>query len=62
MGSNRCPACHSIIYSRSHQLCGACGRPLPEKCLFSPAEARRIQTLILTERERHRKWLNKATG
>jgi hypothetical protein len=53
----RCPSCQSIVYSRRHRLCGVCSLPLPEEFLFSIAEARRIEKLLESERQRHRKWL-----
>ncbi len=55
----RCPACDSIIYSRRHAQCGACGKDLPEHCRFNDGEARRIENLVKTERERHLAWLKK---
>jgi hypothetical protein len=55
--SRRCPSCHSIVYSRRHRLCGVCSLPLPEDFLFSIPEARRIEKLLESERQRHRKWL-----
>lgn len=59
---NRCPACHSIIYSRSHRLCGVCAHPLPVEFMFSVAETVRIQRLMDEERQRHRQWLAKLSG
>ena len=61
VAASRCPTCHSIIYSRRHQLCGVCGRPLPEQCLFPVSEALRIQGLLTTEKQRHRQWLARAS-
>ena len=59
---HRCPVCRSIIYSRRHRLCGVCSRPLPEESLFTPSEARRIEKLIESERERHKRWLAGTLG
>jgi len=57
--SLRCPHCHAVIYSRRHNLCGVCNRMLPEKLLFSPAQAQRIGQLMQTERQKHRSWMAK---
>ncbi len=54
---HRCPQCQSIVYSRRHRLCGVCSEPLPEEFLFSTTEARRIEELIESDRQRHRRWL-----
>jgi len=58
----RCPCCHSIIYSRRHRLCGACGEPLPDECLFPVPEALRIEALLSTEKQKHRRWLARVRG
>jgi hypothetical protein len=55
-----CPSCDSIVYSRRHRLCGVCGRLLPEDCLFTAREAENVETLLKTERQRHRAWMKKA--
>jgi hypothetical protein len=60
--NHRCPSCHSIIYSRRHQLCGVCSRPLPSEYLFTESEAARIEGLLSAERQRHQRWLSKAFG
>jgi hypothetical protein len=31
----KCPACHSIIYSRKNKICGQCGAELPKELLLS---------------------------
>jgi predicted nucleic acid-binding Zn ribbon protein len=54
---HRCPTCQSIVYSRRHRLCGVCSEPLPEEFLFSVTEARRVEELIESDRQRHRRWL-----
>jgi hypothetical protein len=56
---SRCPACHSIIYSRRHSLCGVCGNPLPENRLFTPSEANAVTRLLAIEKQRYRQWLSK---
>lgn len=56
----RCPECNSIVYSRRSKLCGVCGESLPAELLFSPDEARRIQKLLESERQRHKKWMHRA--
>ena len=57
--SLRCPHCSSIVYSRRHRLCGACSGELPDSCLFSEQEARRVEMLLRSEQERHRRWTQK---
>jgi predicted amidophosphoribosyltransferase len=52
-----CPYCGSIIYSRRHRLCGACSRPLPRELLFDEVEARQVDALLQSEKERHRHWM-----
>ena len=61
-GERRCPCCDSLVYSRRHKQCGACSEPLPASCLFSIEEANRVDTLLKTERERHRKWLKRSAA
>ena len=56
-GQPHCPACGSIVYSRRHRLCGVCSQPLPEEFLFTAEQTRYIETLLETERQRHRAWL-----
>jgi predicted nucleic acid-binding Zn ribbon protein len=56
-----CPSCDSIVYSRRHRLCGVCGHALPEDCRFTASEARSVEMLLRTERQRHRAWLKKTT-
>jgi hypothetical protein len=56
----RCPNCDSIVYSRRHKLCGVCGSPLPDELLFKPAEALRVQSILHTDRRKHREWVAKA--
>jgi predicted nucleic acid-binding Zn ribbon protein len=56
-----CPSCDSIVYSRRHRLCGVCGHALPEDCRFNAMEAESVETLLRTERQRHRAWLKKTT-
>ena len=58
----RCPECDSIIYSRRHRLCGVCGQALPDNLLFTVIEARRVETILSAERERHRKWMEQRTS
>ena len=53
----RCPHCDSVIYSRRHKLCGSCSRELPEELLFNSVEAERLENLLRTEQQRHRKWM-----
>lgn len=55
-----CPSCNSIVYSRRHRRCGACGENLPDDCLFTGGEARNVEMLMRAERERHRVWLEKS--
>jgi hypothetical protein len=57
----QCPTCGSIVYSKRHKLCGLCGCELPEACLFSKQVALTIETMMKTEKERHRAWLRKAS-
>lgn len=57
--SLRCPHCHSIVYTRRHRLCGVCSGELPDCCLFNDREARRIEMLLRSEKERHRRWNQK---
>ena len=52
-----CPSCNSIVYSRRQSRSGVCEQDLPERLLFSRAEAERVDVLLRTERERHRVWL-----
>lgn len=54
-----CPSCGSIVYTRRHKLCGACGEALPEDCLFTAGEAQNVEMLLRTERQSHRAWLKK---
>jgi hypothetical protein len=54
-----CPHCGSVIYSRRHKLCGVCAEPLPSACLFSMAEAERVEVLLQEERARHRNGLHR---
>jgi hypothetical protein len=58
----RCPSCNSLVYTRRHKVCGACGRTLPESCLFTSDEAERIDQLLRRERQRHRQWLKKVAA
>ena len=57
-----CPSCDSIVYSRRHSLCGVCGHALPEDCRFTATEAKSVEMLLRTERQRHRAWLKKTTS
>src|SRR2546426_2017778 len=57
---HHCPSCDSIVYTRRHRLCGACGEVLPEDCLFTVGEAQNVAMLLRTERQRHRAWLKKS--
>src|SRR5688572_14616622 len=61
-GERRCPSCNSLVYSRRHKRCGACGQTLPTSCLFSADEAERVDALLKLERERHRVWLKRAAA
>jgi len=54
-----CPSCDSIVYTRRHKLCGACGEVLPEDCLFTVGEAQNVEKLLRAERQSHRAWLKK---
>jgi rRNA maturation endonuclease Nob1 len=36
----KCPACHSVIYSRKQKLCGQCGSEIPADLLLSPEQKR----------------------
>jgi predicted nucleic acid-binding Zn ribbon protein len=56
---NRCPHCQSIIYSRKAKLCGVCSQPIPNELRFSEDEARRVQSILETERNRHRQWVSR---
>ena len=58
----RCPGCDSIVYSRRNKLCGVCGDALPEEFLFNPYEARRVESLMRSEQERHRKWMARSAA
>ena len=55
----RCPFCNSIVYTRRHSRCGVCEELLPERVLFSRAEAEKVKVLLRTERQRHRDWLTR---
>jgi predicted nucleic acid-binding Zn ribbon protein len=55
----RCPVCDSIVYTRRHKWCGACGEALPASCLFTPDEAEKVNALLRRERQRHRDWIKK---
>jgi ribosomal protein L32 len=57
-----CPSCGSIVYSRRHRLCGACGQVLPADCLLTSTEAGNVELLIMTERQRHKAWLKRRTA
>jgi len=59
--ARHCPSCDSIVYSRRQRLCGVCGLALPEDCRFTATEAKSVEMLLRTERQRHRAWL-KRTG
>src|SRR5881394_1216764 len=52
-----CPSCDSIIYSRRQIRCGVCEQLLPERLLFSSAEAEKVDVLLRTERLRHKAWV-----
>jgi len=56
-----CPSCHSIVYTRRHPQCGACGESLPDECLFTHSEARNVETMMQSERQRHRAWIERAS-
>ena len=56
----RCPSCDSILYTRRHRKCAVCEQDLPDELLFSETEALRIKTLLLTEQQKHRNWLDRA--
>ena len=36
----RCPACHSLIYSRRHKKCVECGVSLPRELLLTDEQIR----------------------
>jgi len=54
-----CPSCNSIIYSRRQSRCGVCEQVLPERLLFSSAEAEKVDVLLRTERQRHKAWVTR---
>jgi hypothetical protein len=56
----RCPSCDSILYTRRHRKCAVCEEDLPEELLFTEAEAARIRTLLISEQQKHRDWLDRA--
>ena len=55
----RCPHCQAVVYSRRHAHCGVCEEPLPADCRFDTHQARRVETLIRSERERYLEWRRK---
>jgi len=55
----RCPSCDSIVYSRRTSRCGVCEQVLPSNCLFTSAEAEKVDSLLRTERQRHKAWLTR---
>lgn len=55
----RCPRCASIVYARRHKLCGVCGEELPAAVLFSASEASRVLATLVSERQRHRAWIER---
>src|SRR5690348_14938358 len=57
---SHCPFCGSIIYSKRHKNCGVCGVELPESCLFSFNQARRVEKTLAEERGRYRAWVRKS--
>jgi hypothetical protein len=57
-----CPSCNSIIYSRRQSRCGVCEQVLPERLLFSSAEAKKVDVLLTTERQRHKAWVMRIEG
>ena len=57
-----CPSCDSIVYSRRHRSCGVCGLPLPDDCLFTAAEAEKVEMLLRTEQQHHRAWLKRESA
>jgi len=54
-----CPSCNSIIYSRRQSQCGVCEQVLPDRLLFSSAEAEKVDVLLRTERQRHKAWVTR---
>ena len=54
-----CPSCDSIVYSRRHRLCGACGQVLPEDCRFTVSEVQVVESIVTIERQRHCAWLKR---
>lgn len=60
--TSRCPYCDSIIYSRRSKLCGVCDQTLPEEMRFDPTEAERIEQLLVRERIRHKRWMERTSG
>lgn len=60
--AHRCPGCNSPVYSRRLKVCGVCGDELPREIRFTLDEAERIDHLLKTERERHRRWLRRSAA
>ena len=54
-----CPSCNSILYSRRQSRCGVCEQVLPQRLLFTSAEADKVDVLLRTERQRHKAWLTR---
>jgi hypothetical protein len=46
-----CPECNSIVYSRRADVCGVCGKPLPEAFHFHGDQAEKIEAEL--EHARH---------
>lgn len=60
--AHRCPSCNSPVYSRRLKVCGVCGEELPREVRFTLDEAERVDQLLKTERERHRRWLRRTAA
>ena len=60
--AHRCPCCNSPVYSRRLKVCGVCGNELPREVLFTIDEAERVDALMKSERERHRRWLRRSAA
>lgn len=58
--AHRCPDCDSPVYSRRLKVCGVCGNELPREIRLTLDEAERVDQLLKAERERHRRWLQRA--
>jgi hypothetical protein len=60
--AHQCPCCNSPVYSRRLKVCGVCGNELPREVRFTLDESERVDQLLKTERERHRRWLRRTAA